>query len=349
MSDEAIKVVDTNEVPKAFVKDFESIKEKANEQAQVASSEEKPKRGRPRKVKDELDTTVKDEADAVKNSDTALEDQASAEQVDEKTEVNEEIDEKDEEKPPQGEEQYIPDSWVNAGRKAGLSDTTIQDLAEKSPDALKRLAGEVEPPVIKKEPRSEMPAQTAASSALDELLKPVEIKLDRELHGDEIADAFEALVKRDNEKSSLMKRIIAQNEAVGKEMQTRNVRVQEDRFDSMLDKVASEIPAVGNSEKLTDKSNEYATRKLIWDKAAAIRRGDSKATFEESVDDALHWFRSKHGTRTIEQQTVTKLKARVGRLTYKPTHKSPVQVSVEGDGEKGFERRFKQIQQKYEP
>jgi hypothetical protein len=326
-----------DEAPAEFAEAFKQIKEAANDGVQVDTGEQKRGRGRPRKVKDEADARPAGQVDDADNITPAAEPAKEDVTAEPEEGIASTV---------QPTEEFIPDNWVEAGRKAGMSDNTIQAIASENPTLLKQLAGDVAQPAPAAPQPAAQPQQPAPRQQIsDDIFKPIELKLDPEVHGDEVSKAVDALVNRLNEQTSVMKQLRDQNTSFENERQVNQVRATQEQFDSLCDSLVKELPAVGDRTKKLNAEN-LATRETIWKKAFAMSGGQPPT--QETWDDALAWYRGKHGTAFIKQQVVTQLKNRAGKLTYRPTHKQAIAEPKDGGGITQFEKEHARIRAKYE-
>jgi hypothetical protein len=307
MAEKVVDLTEKAEVPKAFAEAFNEIKAEA-------TGEEAPKRGRPRKIRDELDRSVKDEADeAVVNppvDTTVEEDDTEKETGGERKEITADADNE------------IPDEWVEAGRKAGMSDATIQNLAAESPDVFKRLLGQRVETVQQRRPVAPAPEEDPIMKALNE-------KLDPDEHGQELADKFNVLAEALKEERQ---RRITYERA----MASQNQNAEIDRFDAMLDKVSSDVPAVGTTEKAVRGTREYRTRQDIYTKTEVLRRGNPALSYDDAIKNALNWYLGEHGIPAAKKDLLTKIKAQSNKLTYRPTHRAQPEPEYKNPDEKGI-------------
>jgi len=310
------------EVPKAFSEAFKEVKKDVEESRETEAQRETPKRGRPRKNRDELEPVKVDTVDEIKSPEEVVEETPA---------VPEEGKEEQTKTTPQAEE-YIPDELVDAGREMGFSDETIRELAGKSLDVLKRAVGKQPTAPVTTPP----PAETRPVAPVT---NPSEFKVDRDLYGDDLANYMEAQAKELGDLKVAMRQVLTEKNA-------RNIAEQDNKFDTTLDKLSAELPVVGNSSKLAPE--QWQTRKMIWDKAETLRRGEPQLKFEDSIEDAVAWYKGKHGEKFMKQIMITKLKAREPHLSYPPTHKQQVEPQFASEEEEAV-YRIRKAKERHRP
>lgn len=319
MSEKEISLTSVEEAPKDFVDKFTEIKQ-SYEQVQETSDEPK-KRGRPRKVHDEADpkpvADVVDEAARVASQKTVDE---TAVEEDGEADVQ---DASNKEKSVETET-YIPDEFVEAAKAKGMKDETIQALFADSPDFFKS----AEP----KKAEERKPVE-AVKQIEDDRFKPITLNLDPDLHGKDVVEAVNALVKEVNSQKAISKQLAEQNQGHEQARVQSTINAFKSDFDSTLDKMTDELPNVGLSSKLTDQ--HIKSREQIWQKAFMFSGGNMPT--KDDVSDAVAWYVGKQGKKVLEQQIVSKFKLRAKQIGNAPTHKKPSGLT----GESGLDR-FKQ-------
>lgn len=111
---------------------------------------------------------------------------------------------------------------------------------------------------------------------------------------------------------------------------------------SELDKLAEQFPKLGNSKKLSYdpdglpnmKDKGHQVRADIFNRADALYRTGVCNTFQEAFDDAIGWYKGKHGEKEVTRKVVKDLNSRKKKISGRPTSKKTKKAKLTGDAAK---------------
>lgn len=219
------------------------------------------------------------------------------EELEQQEETTEEQDEKKEE---------IPDSWVVAGREAGLSDDEIVALADSTPKALEAL---VNRKVVQPQPQ---PQETIETQIEDKSLKHVEFTIPQTVDGDtrklfeQVMSVNNQLVDRLNEAQSKLDNF----EDRSRQHEQAIVAAEDKAIDDFFDSQVENLPALGTNETLTDA--QLAVRKEVYQLANVI----SGSSREDRLEKAIRAYNGIHGE--AEKNLARKLYKNKTRFSPRP-------------------------------
>lgn len=210
-------------------------------------------------------------------------------------------------------EPEIPEEFLVAA-EGQFSEEEIKKLADEySADELKKLV-----PFLLEEEKEE---ETAGTETKEELVEVDEENLKQVEKLQAALDAAEKYSERINALEERLKAV--DDERVVKEEEHR-----QELADTFFDKASKKLPVFGETEKLMRFPDGHANagqiipigsafeaRQAVWAKAQQFAQlGD---TWSDSLDDALAWYKGKHGEKELKEQMVKDLKKNEQRLSPK--------------------------------
>lgn len=205
----------------------------------------------------------------------------------------------------------IPERLVDAGKAAGLTDEKIVTLAEDFPDVLESLAQMHEAAFRLKE---ETKAPEAEKKSEDE--QPIS-HFDMSDLGtpEKVNQALTTLAAQHNKLVDTIESLRGKAAGYDKEMAERQAQIQrdyDDAIDSYFDKVAANLPELGNSDKLNQR--ELKKRQEIFNIADAL-----EGPLKQRLDKAVKAFEGMYGK--AEQTLRKKLDKNKRRFSPRPSGK----------------------------
>lgn len=224
-------------------------------------------------------------------------------------------------------EEDIDATFIEAAQQAGWKEDKIIEFAASYNNAeLKGMAAFLETPEeeaeAEEEKHTEVDNKTAAEEIepdkLDELLKP---------YVEKIAAANK---ERQDELESRLAEFVA-------EKQAEERRQTADRVNEFFDNAAKDFPVFGKTEELptfpegTPQAGEpipygpaYEARSAVFGMAAKLN--NTGMSVQESLDEAMSWYRGKNMQKEVHNKMVRDLKRNESRLSAKRTQKNTAKV-----------------------
>lgn len=209
-------------------------------------------------------------------------------------------------------ETEIPSEFLEAAKADGWTDEDVAEFAAKYTDEELR---ELLPSLLEEEEEIEDIAEEPAEQKevekdedLEKLVSSLEDKVLEKLMS-KLGQKFESLEDFQAEQASRQK---------VNDFETAN---------KILDEASKDFPVFGEFEKmprftagtrkgvLVPTSQEFKARSEVYDEAIYRLQSGRSNSLQDAMDDALAWYRGKHGQKEVERKVVRNLKKQEQKLS----------------------------------
>jgi hypothetical protein len=188
----------------------------------------------------------------------------------------------------------------------GLSQETIDKIAQESPDLLTSIKEEIE-----NEKKPIQKQETEKRSVSKNTFKEIKVNLDPDIVGADVKSAIDNIVSRINEQGKSL-------ESETQKLQQERESAFQQKIDGHFDRYAKQVPNIGNSLTLTE--SQYKERIKLFRHAMVTSEIDG-IPIERAIEVEVNKFKNQDGEKVAQQKLIDKLNGQKKHFTNPPTRR----------------------------